>query len=99
LNCVSFHMNEIPRRFVYVLRSLPMPERHYVGLTANVAQRLAWHNAGLSSHTARFKPWRLIVAIEFHDQATAIAFEKYLKSGSGRVFTKRHFAPAHDRGH
>jgi len=87
-------MSEIPKRFVYVLRTLSMPERHYVGLTSDVPTRLAWHNAGLSPHTAQYRPWRLVVAIEFQDQATAIAFERYLKSGSGRAFAKKHFAPS-----
>jgi hypothetical protein len=31
------------------------------------------------------------VIIEFRDQARALAFERYLKSGSGRAFAKRHF--------
>jgi hypothetical protein len=31
--------------------------------------------------------------LEFPDDRTAAHFEKYLKSGSGRGFAKRHFAP------
>jgi hypothetical protein len=31
--------------------------------------------------------------LEFPDEGAAARFEKYLKSGSGRVFAKRHFAP------
>lgn len=30
-------------------------------------------------------------AIEFPDEPRAVRFEKYLKSGSGRAFAKRHF--------
>ena len=37
------------------------------------------------------KPWELVVSIEFTDERRALAFEKYLKSGSGRAFAKRHF--------
>jgi hypothetical protein len=29
--------------------------------------------------------------VTFREKAKAIAFEKYLKSGSGRVFAKKHF--------
>jgi hypothetical protein len=29
--------------------------------------------------------------IAFNDEQRAIAFEKYLKSGSGRAFAKKHF--------
>jgi len=35
-----------PKRFVYVLRNLEKQPRYYVGLTANVAGRLTWHNSG-----------------------------------------------------
>jgi hypothetical protein len=31
------------------------------------------------------------VAIKFEDDQKALAFEKYLKSGSGRAFANRHF--------
>jgi hypothetical protein len=31
--------------------------------------------------------------MEFADHRTAFRFERYLKSGSGRAFAKRHFAP------
>jgi hypothetical protein len=31
------------------------------------------------------------VAIEFSDEPLAVRFERYLQSGSGRAFAKRHF--------
>ena len=79
------------RRIVYVLRSEREPARYYVGLTADVRSRLADHNAGGSAHTAKYRPWRLAVSIEFEATAPAAEFERYLKSGSGRAFAKRHF--------
>jgi predicted GIY-YIG superfamily endonuclease len=42
-------------RFVYILRSDSDPERHYVGRTANVDERLAWHNNGPCSYTRRHR--------------------------------------------
>jgi len=78
-------------RFVYVLESVNEPARHYTGISANVASRLEWHNAAQCSHTAKHRPWKLLVAIEFTDSDRALRFEKYLKSGSGRAFAKRHF--------
>jgi putative endonuclease len=80
------------RRFVYVLRSLVDPTRHYVGLTSDVALRLVAHNAGQSHHGAKYRPWTLVVPVEFAAEEEAARFEKYLKSGSGRAFAKRHFA-------
>ena len=64
----------------------------YVGLTADVRRRLDWHNVGQSPHTSKLKPWTLVVALEFSSQQLATAFEKYLKTGSGRAFAKRHFS-------
>lgn len=88
---LSFSMDSGSKRFVYVLRSLHDPERHYVGLTADVRKRLDWHNAGQSPHTSKHKPWTLVVVMEFQGQRLATEFERYLKSGSGRAFAKRHF--------
>jgi predicted GIY-YIG superfamily endonuclease len=79
------------RRFVYVLRSDRDAARHYVGLTSDPVQRLQWHNAGQNVHTARNRPWRIVVCLEFMSENVASRFERYLKSGSGRAFMKRHF--------
>jgi predicted GIY-YIG superfamily endonuclease len=80
----------VPKRFVYILRSRSEPSRYYTGLTSDIASRLAAHNAGRCSHTANTKPWQLDVIIEFANEQRAIAFERYLKSGSGVAFAKRH---------
>jgi putative endonuclease len=79
------------KRSVYILRSLSDPSRPYVGLTHDVPARLADHNAGRCPHTARYRPWELHVTIELPDEQRAVDFERYLKSGSGRAFAKRHF--------
>ena len=81
------------KRFVYVLRSDSDPKRHYVGLTSDINQRLIWHNAGRSGVTVRNRPWKLVVSLEFVDTTSAWRFERYLKTGSGRAFAKRHFGP------
>jgi predicted GIY-YIG superfamily endonuclease len=79
-----------PIRTVYLIRSISRPERHYIGITSNLAQRLDVHNSGGSRHTMTDRPWRLVSLVEFADEAQALRFEKYLKSGSGRAFAKRH---------
>lgn len=87
----SVGVSDAPKRFVYILRSVNHPERPYVGLTSNVATRLAAHNAGQNVSTAAYKPWEVIVSVEFRTEDAAVRFERYLKSGSGRAFAKRHF--------
>ena len=79
------------KRFVYVLKTADLRERFYIGLTSDVLARLADHNAGRCPHTARYRPWHLHVTIALPDARRAVAFERYLKSGSGRAFAKRHF--------
>ena len=81
------------RRFVYVLKTVDPRTRFYVGVTADGSARLVHHNEDHCPHTARYRPWELHVVIEFRDEQTALRFERYLKSGSGRAFAKRHFEP------
>ncbi|RKY07882.1 MAG: GIY-YIG nuclease family protein, partial [Planctomycetota bacterium] len=40
-------------------------------------------------HTSKFVPWRVKTAIAFTNNERALAFEKYLKSASGRAFAKK----------
>ena len=79
------------RCIVYVLRSESDPRRYYTGLTSNLAARLDAHNAGRCAHTGSDRPWIVDVVVEFSDEPRAVAFERYLKSGSGSAFAKRHF--------
>jgi putative endonuclease len=78
------------KRFVYTLQSIADPDQFYTGLTNDVSERLTAHDAGQSPHTSKFKPWRLISFHFFERPETAAAFERYLKSGSGRAFAKKH---------
>jgi putative endonuclease len=76
--------------YVYILQSLSHPEQFYTGLCQDVEARLAAHNAGQSPHTSKFKPWRLLSYHYFQQPETAAAFERYLKTGSGRAFANKH---------
>ena len=76
---------------VYILRSVQHRNRYYVGITDDVQRRLSVHNSGGSLHTAALRPWELVASIEFTNADSAVAFEQYLKTGSGRAFAKRHF--------
>lgn len=87
-------MHGVKKRIVYILRSDSDPARHYVGITNDVHARLDWHNHGSCGHTTNHRPWSLVVSMEFCSEKEAVRFEKYLKSGSGRAFAKRHVAHA-----
>jgi putative endonuclease len=77
-------------RYVYLIQSISYSNKRYVGITTDLNKRLKEYNAGKSPHTAKFKPWKVVVAIRFADNRRADAFEKYLKSGSGHAFAQRH---------
>lgn len=49
------------------------------------------HNNGEVPHTSKYKPWNLQTIVAFTEKEKALAFEKYLKSHSGRAFAKKHF--------
>ncbi len=74
--------------FVYILRC--SNERPYIGCTQNIKERLVRHKKGRVSATSRILPVKLISCIVFANKYTAYNFERYLKSGSGRAFIKRH---------
>ena len=76
---------------VYILQSIKYPDRHYTGITTDLESRLVMHNHGDVPHSSKHSPWKVIVAVHFESKKKALAFEKYLKSGSGRAFSKRHF--------
>jgi putative endonuclease len=75
--------------YVYILQS-QSGEHRYVGVTADLRDRLARHNSGQVPHTSKYLPWALQTYVAFPDESKAHAFERYLKSGSGRTFAKRH---------
>ena len=76
-------------KYVYFLQSIEHPEQNYVGLADDLRARLRVHNAGGSPHTSKYKPWRLVTYIGFSDTSKAVAFERYMKTGSGRAFAKK----------
>ncbi len=77
-------------KYVYLLQSVANPEERYVGLTSDLERRLKEHNSGGSSHTAKYSPWRIVVAVQFAEDRRAAEFEQYLKSGSGHAFARKH---------
>jgi predicted GIY-YIG superfamily endonuclease len=64
--------------YTYILQSLTSQDRFYIGSTSNLKRRLAEHNSGESTHTNKFKPWRIKTYIAFDNKEKAMNFEKYL---------------------
>ncbi|MCA9373263.1 GIY-YIG nuclease family protein [Candidatus Woesebacteria bacterium] len=68
---------------VYVLYSVR--DRHfYVGQTAHLRQRVAFHNAGLVRSTKNRRPLKLLCFEVYLTRKEAIHRERYLKTNNAR---------------
>jgi putative endonuclease len=74
-------------QYVYIARCAD--GTHYVGCTNNLKNRLLKHNRKQVQSTKYRTPLELVTHITFTDKYKAYAFEKYLKSGSGRAFLNK----------
>jgi predicted GIY-YIG superfamily endonuclease len=81
--------------YVYLIESTLDEGRRYVGFSADLRQRLSDHNSGKLLTTAGYRPWRLKTYLGFSSKRQALAFESYLKSGSGHAFCPPPVVVAH----
>ena len=79
--------------YVYIIQSINYPDQIYVGHTSDLKKRLSNHNCGTTPHTDKYKPWELSMYLAFKSPETAVAFEEYLKSHSGRAFRDKRLIP------
>ena len=77
---MSFH--------VYILQS-QTTSRYYIGQTANVEERLAYHNANYSRALKNRGPWQLVFREEFATRSEAMKRERQLKSWKDRAMIER----------
>ena len=75
--------------YTYILKE-KTKHHFYVGVSNNLQRRINEHNANLNIST-RGRKWELYCYFAFKEQVIAENFEKYLKGGSGRSFSKKHF--------
>ena len=75
---------------MYYVYSLQCKEGYYVGCTDNLKDRLERHEKGYVPATVNRLPIKLDFYFAIEDNCKAFEFEKYLKSGSGRAFIKKH---------
>lgn len=74
--------------YTYILRSTSQPGAIYIGYTSDLRKRLKEHNAG-QGISKRYLPWKVETYIAFSDRVEAKAFERYLKSNSGKAFMRK----------
>jgi putative endonuclease len=90
LSFVSGFRKSIRMFYAYILESVATPGEFYRGHASDLRQRLADQIAGKCRHTTKHKPWRIKFYGAFETLTLAQEFERYLKSGSGHQFAKRH---------
>lgn len=73
--------------FVYILRC--SDNTYYTGCTSDLEDRLNRHFKRENTYTKDRLPVTLVYYSAFQDKYKAYEFEKYLKSGSGKAFTKK----------
>lgn len=74
--------------YVYCLKC--SDNRTYIGCAEDLKERISRHQKGNVPATKDRLPIKLISYFAFSNKYTAFNFEKYLKSGSGRSFFKKH---------
>ncbi|MDO8569644.1 MAG: GIY-YIG nuclease family protein [bacterium] len=77
---------------MYYVYSLKCKDGFYVGCTDDLQDRLSRHEKGYVPATKDHLPISLEFYVAIPDKYKAFEFEKYLKSGSGRAFIKKHLA-------
>lgn len=75
---------------MYYIYSLKCKDGYYVGCTDNLKERIIRHKKGNVPATANRLPVSLDFYLAVNDKYMAFNLEKYLKSGSGRSFIKKH---------
>jgi predicted GIY-YIG superfamily endonuclease len=76
---------------MYYIYSLKCKDGYYIGCTNDLKERMNKHKKGYIVATKNRLPIRLEFYFAIEDKYKAFNFEKYLKSGSGRAFLKKHF--------
>jgi len=76
---------------MYYVYSLKCKDGYYVGCTDDLKNRLERHQKGHIPATKNRLPIKLDFYFAIENKYKAFDFEKYLKSGSGRAFIKKHF--------
>ncbi len=77
---------------MHYVYSLKCRDGYYIGCTDDLVDRINRHKRGYVIATAKKFPIKLEFYFAIEDKYKAFDFEKYLKTGSGRAFIKKHLS-------
>jgi len=70
--------------FTYILKS-KITNRHYVGYTLDIKERLKKHNGGANKSTKYGRPWELVYIEQYENKIQAWKREQEIKSYKGGI--------------
>jgi putative endonuclease len=73
---------------VYILYSRSL-KKFYTGFTADLEQRMLFHNGGLNTFTKKGIPWFVVAGFECQDKASAMLLEKQIKKNGAQRYLER----------
>ena len=76
--------------FVYILHSSSL-QKHYIGHTSDIEDRINRHNAGHEKYTKTGVPWELIWKKEVETRSEAMKVEKQIKKRGAKRYLESQF--------
>ena len=73
---------------VYIIYSYSL-KKFYTGFTADLEQRMEFHNTGMNHFTKKGVPWKVITTFEFADKTGAMFLEKQIKKNGAKRYLER----------
>ena len=73
---------------VYILYSCSL-KKFYTGFTADLEQRMMFHNTGKNHFTKKGVPWKIIKIFEFSDKPRAMQLEQQIKKNGAKRYLER----------
>ena len=73
---------------VYILYSYSL-KKFYTGFTADIEQRMMFHNSGMNHFTKKGVPWKVVKTFEISDKSNAILLEKQIKKNGAKRYLER----------
>jgi len=73
---------------VYILYSYSL-KKFYTGFTADIDQRMMFHNLGMNHFTKKGIPWKVVKTFEISDKSKAILLEKQIKKNGAKRYLER----------
>ena len=74
--------------YLYILKSKTV-DKNYIGISANPANRLEYHNTIEKGFTSRYRPWKIIFVKEYPTKEEAHKAETKLKSWKSKIMLDR----------